>query len=56
MSDIPSSNPTAKSIIADLQNPETKIKKNAIKNIQILIDQIGHDKDMIDLEKNFYHI
>ena len=36
--------PTAKSIIADLQNPETKIKTNAIKNIQILIDQIGHDR------------
>ena len=41
---IESSSLTPKSIISDLQNPEAKIKTNAIKNIQVVIDAIGHER------------
>ncbi len=36
--------PTLKSIIADLQSQESKVKTNAIHNIPQIIDQIGHDR------------
>jgi serine/threonine-protein phosphatase 2A regulatory subunit A len=42
MTETSSINP--KSIISDLQNSESKIKANAIKNIPILIEAIGHDR------------
>ena len=42
MSDI--QQPTLKSIIADLQSQESKVKTNAIHNIPLIIDQIGQER------------
>ena len=36
--------PTLKSIIADLQSQESKVKTNAIHNTLQIIDQIGHER------------